>query len=1209
MYNENDTYQQPTIETRNFSKRKLIMTALVSLAILGTSFYLFYNKYKADTLSPSPYSGFVLDSMTNKALSAVKVIFSSNSDSTIAQVSAITDSTGKFTINLPSADYNQFTIVKDGYWDIKGTANLIQSFMTAPMPGASNTASNLFIPMNPGFGQKYVHLQTILPGDNLISSPLIPTADAPQVFLSYYTSQSSGATTTTTPPPVTPPAPPMPPITSTTPTTSPTTTSTAAKTLNADFLPNFLPVDQTLRTYDNATQKELIFNKTCPTCAGSFNKIDNTKAYWIKSNLTTPINVVMTGTPTTTGDIAIAKSGTALIGYPSTETQPISSVSITINGEPTTLKDALAKKTIAEVAYYDPAFKIFKIYNPTIELTARPGNAYRIKLAKDATTFSFATTPKDPDLVELPADVSLEAARWVSQTDPSTLDANTFPIWQYYTEKITAGTLAQFNSEPNPTKTPIGPITMTDRIIRHTKNGKTITENTTSPSTSQPLSFIPKALATDSSIPAGSPTLPPKSPPNPETNCVKLAVNYQLCAYENSETKKWDQASIDRFRDFLKKAYPNMTEIYGDPYVPNGMRTIKTYIIDPSKMSEGTAAYYTEGLDSITLSQESFTKSTWDDFTYETLVHENFHAFRFSKVIIGTGDDIGIVNRSWEEGQVVLATYQVIKKMNLKDCRKIDFYSEYYSLLNDPHFATSDYEEWISNRMGQYSWAAAAWRQIYDRDNSFLRKLNQFLYSNTGELWAIKKVTNNTVGTETFEQWYQKQWGLIQPASDKNLFIGINPINIRGDASSDEKIIINSLALAKISNTKGIIDETPAFSNRYAIYKNSTTNKSIEDNSASQFSNNLDSSMMLIESPLENHMYTFVNSSQYDNRHYPTVSFAAMSNTDSSIYGVVAEPDVATVTITPLKPAELAPQDFTISNGFFSAPKTDPRYGWNAGTYKINYTNACGRVRSYTINKAAGRYFHVLRQGKLGSMPVVSSAGSLLNNFAQYFNTQKASAASGTCYPDKLEIRNVKKEFDDKKITISFETTRPAFTKTYWGNKANDLSKNEPFSDPSLTHQVVLNYSEAFSGTGGDDYFYKIIAIDATGKTMPYERDQIPEEEDSDLAAFTTKSGSVKLFKITDVKSAPTDTKSTITWNTTTETIGKIEYFKVGSGSTAGATPGNTGWTAVLEDQSIFKLKHSVEVTGLVPQTKYLFRIKASSKDGCMNTTVICPTE
>ncbi len=163
---------------------------------------------------------------------------------------------------------------------------------------------------------------------------------------------------------------------------------------------------------------------------------------------------------------------------------------------------------------------------------------------------------------------------------------------------------------------------------------------------------------------------------------------------------------------------------------------------------------------------------------------------------------------------------------------------------------------------------------------------------------------------------------------------------------------------------------------------------------------------------------------------------------------------------------------------------------------------------------------------------------------------------------------------------VTWKTNVPTTGQIFYSE--DQSSSSESFSSSTvLEKDLTVEHSATLSDlVSGKKYYYKIISTDALGNKIS-----------SAELSFTGILLTISVPKTSNVS----DTKATVSWNTNLETEGKIIY-DIQSSPSGLYTLSNT-----IEES--FGISHSREISNLVHNTKYYYRIVTSDKSGNKNTS------
>ncbi len=354
-------------------KKKLVGLFSVFVFVLVLGAYFIYQKFSADEFIDTRMniSGRVFDADAKTSLAGVKVSFiSRNYDglgTTPAPLEYTSDALGAFNVTLPDeVTYDLVLFEKEGYFDIEGTYAL-ESATSEPKE------VTLAITMKPGFGRENVHLQTIMPKWNLISSPLVPEDSNPASFFTYY--------------------------------------SVAEDNLNIKKSQLNLTdsnKDTELYRWENANQGLKVYDQWS---SDDFGPIEAGAGYWLEYKGETPKTIVMRGKQENSlpnGTFNIAKAGWALIGLPTINQMRMSEIGIEKDGQLMTINEAFGKGEVEEIYYWDNGNQGLLNYNDWSgeEALAEVGSGYWIKTKNDNTKIftgqTFIGHMQTPNGIPLP---------------------------------------------------------------------------------------------------------------------------------------------------------------------------------------------------------------------------------------------------------------------------------------------------------------------------------------------------------------------------------------------------------------------------------------------------------------------------------------------------------------------------------------------------------------------------------------------------------------------------------------------------------------------------------------------------------------------------------------------------------------------------------------------------------------------------------------
>jgi hypothetical protein len=188
--------------------------------------------------------------------------------------------------------------------------------------------------------------------------------------------------------------------------------------------------------------------------------------------------------------------------------------------------------------------------------------------------------------------------------------------------------------------------------------------------------------------------------------------------------------------------------------------------------------------------------------------------------------------------------------------------------------------------------------------------------------------------------------------------------------------------------------------------------------------------------------------------------------------------------------------------------------------------------------------------------------------------------------PTNMDIKDISNpDADSFKEFISWSpfvpTTGSAFSK-YEVYRSTDGSS---FSLLGNVIDVNTNYYADFDLTEDQTYYYKVRVVDTTGDKSNYS--SVVNDAANGQGGTDTTSPSITNVTVTDTQA----TSATITWTTDELADSRIDY------SIDPSTVFGSGQT-----NASFLLSHSLTLTGLTPNTPYLFRVKGSDALGNTGT-------
>lgn len=319
-----------------------IYLSLVLVLVLSAGVFFLAQKYSADTDSEMQVSARVFALKDFTAIEGASATYTSSLDPSSQPVTVQSDANGSFNAILPTKYYDHISIIKDGYFDIEGSINF-DSKANNPKEIVFNTY------MEEGFGIKNVHYQTIMPGDNWITTPLVPKIDDPQNAF-YWVDAVSG---------------------------------------QKDGLDvKYLPVNNNLSKWQYTDQKQLTLTEAN---AEAFGKVTQGQSYNLKSTEDQPRVIQLDGTLPDTADINLTTAGTALVGNTSGKIQKLSDIGVTIGEDTYSLSDAISQGKIKDAKLFDTEDqKEIPISSPDVVI--RPGQAFFLSTTKENTKLTFGQT-------------------------------------------------------------------------------------------------------------------------------------------------------------------------------------------------------------------------------------------------------------------------------------------------------------------------------------------------------------------------------------------------------------------------------------------------------------------------------------------------------------------------------------------------------------------------------------------------------------------------------------------------------------------------------------------------------------------------------------------------------------------------------------------------------------------------------------------------
>ncbi len=164
---------------------------------------------------------------------------------------------------------------------------------------------------------------------------------------------------------------------------------------------------------------------------------------------------------------------------------------------------------------------------------------------------------------------------------------------------------------------------------------------------------------------------------------------------------------------------------------------------------------------------------------------------------------------------------------------------------------------------------------------------------------------------------------------------------------------------------------------------------------------------------------------------------------------------------------------------------------------------------------------------------------------------------------------------------ISWKTNVPAIGQVFYDTQS--MSSGNYSSSSAVEKTLTTDHSVSISGfVSGHTYYYQVQSIDSLGnKVTSAER------------TFTDAAVTISVPKLSDIS----DTGATISWNTNLETKGKIA-FDIRS------SPSGFYNNADMPVEENFNIAHANALTGLLPNTKYYYRIIVFDR---ANNKVISP--
>lgn len=1076
-----------------FTKKLIFLILCAVFALSAYATYIIYQKFSADEYIDTRMNISVrlYDSTNQKSVEGATVKIRSSrldTDKENYEFTLTTGPMGEFNFTLPNDNYDQIHVEKLGYFDLDGSVNF-DSTTSGPKE------VSFALVLDPGFGVQNIHLQTIMPGTNWISTPVILENSDPETFLKYY----------------------------------------IAGTGKNGYQSGIMPTIGRLAKLPPSTGGELILSKSN---LADFGYIDPHTGYSINNTGQIARTVVLKGKePASGGNIELTKNhinSKTFIGVPLDAPKSLNETSVKIGEETFTLIEAMSSGTITSFTGWDNKSQRQIVYSDKDrDALLRPGFSFKIETASDQSAIVFDATSKDPNVIEAPSFLTLEDMQWAFWVDKDNLDDKTFPVWSYIVNSLIEASNQSLLHTTN-----------YDSVINYSKNGK----------------VVPSLQPDDVPLPVPinanqvSSTSATASPAASNNDCVILDKTYKLCVLFPGQ---WQPNSKDALFDVAKSAYPKIKEVYGPPLLSSKESVKKINVALNNLSITDAAGNFSESLNIITLYTKYVDVNRWNSGDRSTVIHEMIHSFR-DDYIHYTGKDV-----SWEEGHTSYATYLVQELLSatdtkyLNELKNVKDISALYAQYNHPALAVKNSESnWKDGPFAGffYLWSASAWAQIYDLNNSFFKSFNQNLLAGKNYRDSIAGLADQ-VGTESFDNWYQKNYGLMQ--AKNNRYSGKQIPRITTNITSTNLVTEITTGLIGVKNLEGKISEEDHTVD-IGVYmpvdsgSGNKENKMVDVACSSSFAGN---HVLKIDTKEAGKRYTIaslINSKR--NERFTNITYVALPLEGAGIYGTAPDiiDGIGTVTIEPLSPNKLEAKPIDIVNGYFDDKKIgDPRYGYNAGSYKISYrTNNVSKT--YTITKDKGKRFLPIRMGK----------GSHSLSFSD------------------IEKRvGIRPAYDGLYALINYKTANPSFGILLYKYLGNSVLKTGSFGD----------YGSNFFGTivPGQKYFFKILAIDQSGKNDPVKSlATIPEEENFD-PAFYLGSDEIGLtaFEITDISAISSSTSTTISWNTSVPTKGKVCYGET------------TDYGTCTDLTETFTSDHKIIINDLIFGRTYHYQIYSESED------------
>lgn len=214
------------------------------------------------------------------------------------------------------------------------------------------------------------------------------------------------------------------------------------------------------------------------------------------------------------------------------------------------------------------------------------------------------------------------------------------------------------------------------------------------------------------------------------TELEKLRSRPPLFSFQNTSSLPDAASKQEDIKQIVTDAYDYIRDLYGNPYLLN---QITISFVDSLSIA-GSAGEITiengpEGI-SITIKLKDFNKNKFQDVN--TLIHEIIHGFHGIAVFESS---------AFEEGIAVAATDAVMERMiNDGKLPKYPYlyvtigettYSQWNSTLDVPKDSESFYSHPDVAKI--YQMAGYAWRQLYQEDANFFKRLNERYYKDVQE--------------------------------------------------------------------------------------------------------------------------------------------------------------------------------------------------------------------------------------------------------------------------------------------------------------------------------------------------------------------------------------------------------------------------------------------------------------------------------------------